>query len=298
MIPLLKFIRIKLPGWLALFLLTGTVVWGQTVQVARKSVNKTVSASGVNKIVIGSEKADIEVKAWDKAQIQVSIVLTSRHADKSVSQHDLDKVQLVVNKDRRTFYLRDFVLLRNKEEKPESNLKASYIVYAPANIALDVQGAFGAMVISGFHSTVNVKANFSEIKLSGLSGKTELNTSFGKIFGERLEGTLTLSSNYTQVVLKEIEGNLRANTTYGSLQIEPGDELASIDVKSKKTTVELICREWKKYSYAINGSYTKFRLPRDFRVISGTEERQEVSYSGIDRVPVMVHAEFGDLVIR
>ncbi len=294
----LKFVGKLLTGCFLVWLSSGVNVSSQTVQVAQKTVSRKISASGISKLVIGSEKADISVESWPKPEIQVTIELSARHADKSVSLKDLEKMELVVNKERKSLYLRDFILLKGKDTKPESSLKAKYTVYAPADLSLEIQNAFGTVAVRGFSSQVSLKASFCDIKMSQLSGKSNLTTSFGKLEADGISTALDVSSSHTQIILKRVEGNVRLDISHGLLRVEPGSGLSSLDLRLKKTPLDLVCPEWKKYTYSISGSYTKFRLPAGFKVISGHQEKQEIAYAGADQGSVRIWAEFGDLRIR
>lgn len=279
-------------------LLAAAAGYAQTVRVAQKTVQKTISAAGIQKIVIGSEKADITVHAWPRQEIQVSVDLSARHPDKSVSQKDLEKMELVLNRERKTFHLRDFILLKGKDGKPESNLRARYTVYAPPGMSFDIRNAFGVVSVKGFSGKVNLKANFCDISMSRLSGGVVLNTAFGKLEAEALSGDLGVESTHTEIVLKGLGGDVTLNTSYGSLRVEPGTSLTALNLRLKKTAVDLVCPEWRKYSYAIRASYTRLKLPDGFRVLSGKEESKEMAYTGGGNAPVTVQAEFGDLSIR
>ncbi len=270
----------------------------QTLQVAQKTIHKNVSSSGINKIVIGSEKADISVQAWSKAEIKVTIGLSASQSEKSVTLEDLEKVELVADKEKKTFYLRDFVLLKDKGKKPESNLKARYTVYVPAGMSLEIENSFGVVTLKDLTGAINLKAKFCRVNMSGLSGKINLNTRFGNVEAYDLSGSLEVSSNHTGIVLGQVGGDIRLNTEYGSLQLKPTPKLSSLDIRSKKTNIDLVCPEWKNYNYAIRGAYSKFSLPDGFKALSTDDSKQELSYSGGGNAILKIEAEFASLSLR
>ncbi|ODS81219.1 MAG: hypothetical protein ABS46_12055 [Cytophagaceae bacterium SCN 52-12] len=280
------------------FLICGRMS-GQTLQVAQKTIHKNISSAGISKLVIGSEKADIEVHAWTKAEIKVTIELSASHSEKSVTLEDLEKVMLIADKEKKIFYLRDFVLLKGKDKKPESNLRARYKVYAPAGMSLDIDNSFGVVTLKDFNGEISLKTKFCRINMSRLSGKTNLITRFGNLEAFDLSGNLDLSSNHTQIILRQLSGKVRLSTEYGSLQLEPASKLVSLDLRSKKTTVDLVCPEWKKYSYAIKGAYSKFSLPAGFKTLSEADGNQELSYHSVrEEALLKIETEFAHLSVR
>ncbi len=294
----LKLFRRRLAGYAVSGLLICGTANAQTLQVAQKTIHKSVSSTGISKIVIGSEKADISVQAWPKAEIKMTIELSASHSEKSVTLEDLEKVALVADKEKKTFYLRDFILLKDKDKKPESSLKARYMVYVPAGISLEIENSFGVVTLKDLTGAVNLKAKFCRINMSRLSGKINLSTRFGNLEAYDLSGSLDLSSNHTGIVLGQVGGNIRLNTEYGSLQLKPAPELSLLDIRSKKTNIDLVCPEWRKYSYAIRGAYSKFSLPEGFKALSTDDSNQELRYSGGGNAMLKIEAEFASLSLR
>ncbi len=287
-----------LTGYAVAGLLIGGRVSAQTLQVAQKTIHKTLSSAGISKIVIGSEKADISVQAWPKAEIKVTIELSASHSERSVTLQDLEKVELVANKERKIFYLRDFILLQDKDKKPESSFKARYTVHVPAGMSLEIDNSFGVVTLKDLTGAINLKAKFCRINMSRLSGNVSLSTKFGSLEGYDLSGSLDVSSNHTQIILGQLGGDVRLNTGYGSLQLEPAPKLSSLNIRSKKTNIDLVCPEWKKYSYTIRGAYSKFSLPEGFKTLSADDSNQELSYSGEGNARFKIEAEFANLRVR
>lgn len=294
----LTLLRRKAAGYAVLSLLVCGRLNGQTVQVAQKTIHKTISSAGINKVVIGSEKADISVEAWHKAEIKVTIGLSASHAEKSVTLKDLEKVMLVADKEKKTFYLRDFILLKDKGKKPESNLRASYKVYVPAGMSLEVENSFGEVTLKDLTGDVNLKAKFCKVNVSRLSGKASFSTSFGGLEAYDLSGNLDITSNHTRIMLRQLSGDIRLSTEYGSLQLEPAPGLSSLAIRSKKTDIDVVCAEWRKYSYTIRGAYSKFILPTGFKTLSAADGNQELSYTGAGDAMLKIEAEFANLSVR
>mgnify|MGYP001422008018 CR=1 FL=1 len=271
---------------------------GQTVQVAQKTIHKTISSAGINRVVIGSEKADIEVHAWSGPEIKATIELSAGHSEKSVSLQDLEKIAVVADKEKKTFYLRDFVLLRGRDKKPESNLRATYRVYIPAGMTLEIENSFGIVTLKDLTGDISLKARFCKVNMSHLSGKASFDTKFGNLEAYDVSGYLELSSSHTRILLRRLGGDVRLRTEYGSMQLEPAAKLSSLDIRSKKTNIDLVCPEWKKYSYTIRGAYSKFSLPAGFKTLSVSDSQQELSYSGRGEAMLNIEAEFASLSVR
>src|SRR4051794_33799532 len=88
------------------------------LQVATKTIEKTIKTPTIHTLHINAEKADIELIAWDKQEISVVLELSSRHPDKAIATEDLGKSQYLADRNGRDYFLRNYIQLKEGESKP------------------------------------------------------------------------------------------------------------------------------------------------------------------------------------
>ena len=295
----LKTIRkIPLPLLLA-WVLGGLPAYAQgKLQVATKRIEKTVSAPTVRTLYISAEKADIEIVTWDNADIAVIMELSARHPDRATATQDLSKLQYIADRNGKDYFLRNYIVLKDGESKPVSNLKARYTIHLPASCAVDLKNSFGTITLRGLTNQLNLKADFCSTNLTGLSGKGALNTTFGALSGTELAGTFTFASDHTNVRLEQIAGAVRIDASYGNVEIYPTVGLTSLGIRSQKAEITLLAKNWQHFDYTINGAYATMKLPNGFKWKRNTTDFKEAFFSRNQLASVDISAEFGRVTIK
>lgn len=295
----LKTIRkIPLPLLLA-WVLGGLPAYAQgKLQVATKRIEKTVSAPTVRTLYISAEKADIEIVTWDNADIAVIMELSARHPDRATATQDLSKFQYIADRNGKDYFLRNYIVLKDGESKPVSNLKARYTIHLPASCAVDLKNSFGTITLRGLTNQLNLKADFCTTNLTGLSGKGALNTTFGALSGTELAGTFTFASDHTNVRLEQIAGAVRIDAAYGNVEIYPTVGLTSLGIRSQKAEITLLAKNWQHFDYTINGAYATMKLPNGFKWKRNTTDFKEAFFSRNQLASVDISAEFGRVTIK
>ncbi len=268
------------------------------LQVATKRIEKTVSAPTVRTLYISAEKADIEIVTWDNADITVIMELSARHPDRATATQDLSKLQYIADRNGKDYFLRNYIVLKDGESKPVSNLKARYTIHLPASCAVDLKNSFGTITLRGLTNQLNLKADFCTTNLTGLSGKGALQTTFGELSGNELAGTFTFSSDHTNVRLEHIAGAVRIDAAYGNVEIYPTVGLTSLGIHSKKAEVTLLSKNWQHFDYTINGAYATVKLPNGFKWKRNTADFKEAFFSRNQLASVDINAEFGRVTIK
>lgn len=269
-----------------------------TLQVATKTIEKTIGNPAVRTLHINAEKADIELIAWDKPEIAISLKLSARHPDKAMATNDLNKLQYVADRSGRDYFLRNYIQLKEGESKPVSNLKARYTIHLPASCSVDLKNTFGTILMKGLTNNLQLKADFCTISLQNLKGKGLLQTSFGELNGKDMSGAFTFSSDHTNLRLESIGGQIRLDALYGNVEINPSDGLNSLSIQSKKAVVTLLSKNWQQFDYTIIGAYTNMKLPNGFKWKRNTTDFKDAFFSKNQLASVQINTEFGNLTIK
>ena len=268
------------------------------LQVATKAIEKTVAAHAIRTLHISAEKADIELIAWEKAEISIVMELSARHPDRATATTDLAKVQYIADRSGKDYFLRNYILLKEGESKPLSNLKARYTIHLPASCAIDLKNTFGTIQIKGLTNNLKLNADFCTTSLLNIKGKGLLETTFGELKGIEITGDFTFTSDHTNLRLENIGGAVKMNTLYGNVEIQPSIGLTSLAIQSKKAVVTMLSKNWQQFDYDINSAYTTMKLPNGFKWKRNTTDFKDAFFSRNQIANVQINAEFGNLTIK
>ncbi len=274
-------------------------VCGQGVlQVATRSIKKTVTANTIRTLFINAEKADIELIAWDRAEIVVVMELSARHPDKRTAATDLGKIKYIADRSGKDYFLRNYILLREGESKPLSNLKARYTIHLPPTCSVDLKNTFGTIQMKGLTNNLKLSADFCTTSLANIKGKGLFETTFGELKAIEISGTFSFTSDHTNLQLENIGGVVRMNTLYGNVEISPSAGLTSLAIQSKKAVVTMVTKNWQHFDYDINSAYTTMKLPNGFKWKRNTPDFKDAFFSKNRLANVQISAEFGNLTIK
>lgn len=280
-------------------LLAGVSVNAQNMlQVATKSIEKSVGSPAVHTLHINAEKADIELVAWEKPDISIVLELSSRHPDKAAAVADLSKFQYIAERSGKDYFVRNYVLLKEGENKPVSNLKARYVIHLPAGCGVELKNTFGSIILKGLTNNLSLKADFCTTTLIDIQGKGMLATKFGDLKGTAISGTFSFDSDHTNLRLDQISGIIKMDALYGNVDIIPSTGLNSLTIQSKKAVITLLTKKWQQFDYNVNGAYTTMKLPNGFKWRKNTADFKEAFFDQKQIAHVQIQSEFGYLTIK
>lgn len=268
------------------------------LQVATKKIEKTITGSAVRTLYIAAEKADIEMTTWNKSEITIVLELSSRHPDKTTAATDLAKVQYIADRNGKDYYLRNYIVLKDGDNKPVSNLKARYVIHLPASCAVDLKNSFGTITLKGLSNNIHLQADFCTTNLLDLRGKGQVKTSFGELKGMDLAGVFIFTSDHTKLRLNQVAGEIRLDADYGTVDIYPTTGLTSLSIRSKKAEITLIPDKWQIFDYNIQSAYATMKLPNGFKWTRNTADFKDASFNRNQLANVDINAEFGNVTIR
>lgn len=221
---------------LLLFALLPFCSFGQTLQVVTKTIEKTFEASQYAKVQVWGERSDIEIMTWGKNEIKATIELTAKHPNRSTAEKDLEALHYTADKKGKTVSLHNFVVLAKNGTKPQSNLKARFTLFVPANCAVEIQNSFGKISLKGLQTqTMQLQTEFCTIELTDLRGTLTARTQFGALRTENFNGLLSIFAERTDLLLQQIKGECRVRAQYGSLDIQTDKSQVKLNVETKNT---------------------------------------------------------------
>ncbi|MCR9062926.1 MAG: hypothetical protein NXI00_03115 [Cytophagales bacterium] len=249
---------------LCLMLLVSAAVSGQTtLHILTKTIRKEVPSKLIKELVINSERADIEIEAWEKEDISIEVKLSSKHPDKARAQRELAAMHFLNQKIGKAYYLRNYLLIQNGSEKPESNFAASYKIRVPARLALSINNTFGEVKVNGVKSNLKLKLEFCQSLLTDCQSVINLISYFGSNVVADLMYPLILDTDHSESIIKAHKGSLEAKVANGSLVYDyiPGTQTIKIEAKEANLTVN--AEDIRKSTAAIKSSNSNWKIPKN-----------------------------------
>ncbi|WP_420155782.1 DUF4097 family beta strand repeat-containing protein [Siphonobacter sp.] len=243
--------------------LIGLLAWhaqGQTtLQVATRTIEQHYES--IRNLTITGERADIDIRVWDKETIQINVNLSARHPDRAVARKELESLQFTGEKSGKRLFLRNF-LIAPASGKLTSSFKTSMVIWLPARCPLVVKQNFGSLKVTGLQADFQASTEFSKISLKAMRGDVQLESHYGDLEASNLSGKVRLNTEYTNLKLSDVEGSCTLRSQGGEAEIRADRQLVKLEVKAQKTNIRLLNLEHTPFTYQLQAEYGEIELPR------------------------------------
>ncbi len=266
-----------------------------TLQVVTRSIEKTFPITPT--LVIEAEKADIEIVTWGKDEIQLKIELIAKHPDRNTAKNDLEAMKYIADRTPDKILLRNYLVIKNTEEKPVSNFKAKYIIHIPENLKVSIQNSFGKVIVQGKYSQLNIKSEFCVLDLQKAEGNARLETYYGEVHSKNFNGVTTIKSERSELFFQQLSGAYTINAQYGKIEIESVAGLKSLSINAKKTEIVLKV-SMQHYGFNIESKYGKVSIPEGFKWLQNTDSAKSATYNLSAIAKINIQNSFGNISIN
>lgn len=267
-----------------------------TLQVVTKRIEKTFTGSQT--LNIEAEKADIELFTWEKQEIKIEIELIAKHPDRKIATNDLETMKYVADKINKEIFLRNYLLILNEKEKPNSNLKAKYTIRAPEGIKVTIQNSFGKISVKGKSKLLKIKSDFCMIDLDETEGTIELNTHYGEINIKTLNGVSTITSERTDLIINQLGGKCTIINHYGKLNIVSVSNLKILNIDAQKSEILLDGLSLKSYCFNVSSKFGKMTLPAEFSWLQNDKVLKTAILNTTLPTKIDIKNSFGNITIK
>ena len=207
-----------------------------------KTFTKSFSADQSDKLVISNVYGSIQIKIWDKREVQADVDIKSYANTDEEAQRLLDEVSIEAGKagDQITYKTKMDQQNRNwgsgsrNGKKWRREVRINYIVYMPAANALTLSQAYGNVTMGDLSGALYAKVQYGGFTAQNLSNTNNyISVQYGNCNVQSLNGavvkqqygsgltigtvnTLDLNAQYSGVKINTIKGNAVIKQQYGS----------------------------------------------------------------------------------
>jgi hypothetical protein len=286
-------------------MLAAFVATAQTsnLHVITKRLEKTFPYRDKYELNIEGEKADVLIETWDKPEIFVQLELIARHPDRATAEADVEKIRYIAKRIKNNIYLRNYISIKEGEEKPVSNLEARYTIRVPEQCPVYLKNYFGVANVANLSNRFRFRGEFSNVGMENMQGVIDLDTRFGEIQGKALDGKVAMDTRRTDIVLEQISGSYDINTSYGELRIlSVTKELLNLNITADKSNVFLFDPRLLDYAYALTAEHGQVYFPSDLKLefLKNTSDEKQLNFQPQrEYYPnITISVSFGDIHLK
>lgn len=177
---------------------------------------KSFAVTGKAEVVLKTFDGSIELAAWDKSQVAVTI---QREAG---NQADANELKVTAEQVGNRIVI-EAVKPENRTEIGWNNGRSvSFIVHVPKTTDVTASSGDGSITATGVDGTVTLKSGDGSIKAASLTGDVTIHTGDGSIDAENITGGLNMSTGDGSMSITGAPKSLRAHSGDGSVHVDVG----------------------------------------------------------------------------
>jgi Putative adhesin len=233
-----------------------------TLEVAVKTIEKTLPYKPGYELSIEGEKADVIVQAGANSVVKVLIEITSKNPNLEEAKKDLEQVHFDAEVQGRKVILRNYTKPYNNGDKPKSSLRTAYRIYVPSECAVALKNTFGKANISNLFKFFHSRTEFCNVTLQNMKGKINVDSRFGDIVGKQLDGDVRINARRSNVSLSQLRGTYNLNMYYGKANIMADAGQINLNVIGENADVTFF-PYGKTYNYDLAAKGGEISLPQN-----------------------------------
>ncbi|MEZ0538215.1 DUF4097 family beta strand repeat-containing protein [Fibrella arboris] len=232
------------------------------LQVVTKVVEKDLPYADGQAIRLKAQKADVQVRTWNRPTVSIRLRLVAKHPDRAVAEREVAYHQYTLQTNGNTLDLSNRIVIPGGAGKVQSQLKVIYEINVPEKVVLAMTNSFGDINLRGLSGDVTVAFEFGRLTLDDMAGKLTVTSSYGDIEGRNLDAILTLKAEKADVSLRDLGGSCRITSHYGKLLVQPNPQsLKALSVESARAETTVQARNVADFRYDIITTYADIRVP-------------------------------------
>ncbi len=208
-----------------------------------KTIEKKYPCTNKNNLTISGERTYLNLSSWDEDYIKASINVISKFTDKKQASADLEKVNVVFEKDGKSFIYSNALRIKSPADKPKSNITVTVDLIVPHGMKVELTNAFGAIEISGGFKMVDIQSDFSAINIYDFSGSSNIITKYGDITVDGYDGEMNIEADRSNITMENVTGKTEVEASYGELEIFYPRRSAFYNVNASYSPISLYIQE-------------------------------------------------------
>ncbi len=174
----------------------------------QEKFNRTEALPVDGKVTISDISGDIRVKTWDKAEVQINAVKTSRSSSVDKAKENAAKVTIEVTKSDKAVQI--------KVKYPEGhnrglNVSVDFDLMIPSKAGLESKTVSGDVTVDRIGGALNAGSVSGDVIVTGAAKGVDAHT---------VSGDVKVRDVFSDAYLKTVSGNVQAEKVAGSINAE------------------------------------------------------------------------------
>jgi len=245
-----------------------TVVIARAQPAAGKAVNKilrTYNNLKNEKLAITNEYGDVEIRTWEKKQVQINITIVAEAKTKMAAKKLAERVMIKDTRDNGEITCATYIegtdtATVSKDTGAFEKCTVTYMVYLPADLALKIKDQFGNIKMGDFAGHLEIDEKFGDVTAGSLKFIDTLHLELGSMYIKNIYNGKLAAKGFGAIKIDTISGDVHTTFSAGKIVdigLINGSYTFSIDADNIRG-INLNCAKALLANITINTKLTKF----------------------------------------
>jgi DUF4097 and DUF4098 domain-containing protein YvlB len=250
----------------AILVLAGTLVaadYGdRDDEKYQEKFNKTETMAPDGKVSVINISGDITVKTWDKSEVQIDAVKTSRASSPDKAKENAEKVAIEVTKTDGG--------VRIEAKYPEKhehglNVSVDFKLMIPAKAGLDSNTVSGDVYVEKIGGALRAGSVSGDVTVTGAAKGVDAHTVSGDVTVVEVDGDAYLKTVSGDVKAERITGSISSETVSGDISLEGISGAKTVGAKALSGEVKYVGKILKdgRYTFEAHSGDVSVTIPSD-----------------------------------
>lgn len=192
---------------------------------------RTEALARDGKVSVGNVSGTIQVRTWDKAEVQIDAVKVSEASSEEKAKENLALVKIEVVKEGNALRV-ETKYPDNKVFRGRMNVHVNYVISIPDRAALRIKNVSGDIEALSVGGALYVDEVSGGVKITNASGTVDCQTVSGGIILTGGAGEVSLKAVSGRITASGIKGSIEAETVSGGISLKDVREARSVRAKT------------------------------------------------------------------
>ncbi len=199
---------------------------------------RTESLDRNGKVSLINVSGTIQVRSWDKAQVQIDAVKISEASSMDKAKENIAKVTIEVVKEGGTLRIQTKYPENRLTRNNNLNVHVNYVVTIPDQAALRVKNVSGDIDVQAIGGALDVDEVSGDVKIVDAPQSVDCQTVSGTIEIRQAGGDVNLKAVSGRIIAEGIKGSIEAETVSGTIRLRDVREAKSVRAKTISGGIE------------------------------------------------------------
>lgn len=245
-----------------------------------RDFTQTYTLSSDERVSLSNQFGKIEIKTWPKNEIKVDVHIATSSTVKEANDERFENIEIKHGKTGGTVYFTTEMDGKKKTEykgSQSNTIDIDYVVYMPANTALNVKNKFGKTTIPDLNNKASIEQEFGELIAGRLPQNSTIEVKFSKATFESLHNAkVNLQFAKDPIVIKNATGKLELDIKHSKQGVTIyADQLNDLEVDAEFSDVGVVVSKDASADFRVETDFGSLTNQSTFAIKDQDDDRDE-----------------------